>query len=58
MSKGSKPRPFSIDQKTFSDNWNKIFGPRDPVEKQDAENEDEAFKYIQNKEKNHAGKSN
>lgn len=25
MSKGSKPRPFSVDQKTFDSNWNKIF---------------------------------
>jgi hypothetical protein len=23
--KGSKPRPFSVDQKTFDDNWNKVF---------------------------------
>lgn len=24
--KGSKPRPFSVDRKTFEDNWDKIFG--------------------------------
>lgn len=23
--KGSKPRPLSVDQKTFDDNWNAIF---------------------------------
>ena len=23
--KGSKPRPLSVDQKTFDDNWDKIF---------------------------------
>jgi hypothetical protein len=23
--KGSKPRPFSVDQKTFDNNWNTIF---------------------------------
>lgn len=23
--KGSKPRPFSVDRKTFEVNWNKIF---------------------------------
>jgi hypothetical protein len=23
--KGSKPRPFSVDQKTFNDNWEVIF---------------------------------
>lgn len=26
MGKGSKPRPFSVDKKTFDDNWEKIFG--------------------------------
>lgn len=24
--KGSKPRPFSVDRKTFEDNWDRIFG--------------------------------
>ena len=24
--KGCKPRPFSVDQKTFDANWNAIFG--------------------------------
>jgi hypothetical protein len=23
--KGSKPRPFSVDQETFNDNWDRIF---------------------------------
>jgi hypothetical protein len=27
--KGSKPRPFSVDRKTFEDNWNKIFGHKE-----------------------------
>jgi hypothetical protein len=59
MSKGSRPRPFSIDQKTFSSNWDKIFGHRDPVVEQDAQNEDEAFRYLQekNKENENASKS-
>ena len=26
--KGSKPRPFSVDQKTYNDNWDKIFGKK------------------------------
>ncbi len=26
--KGSKPRPYSVDQKTFDDNWNKIFSKK------------------------------
>ncbi len=25
MSKGSKPRPFSVDQNTFDSNWDNIF---------------------------------
>ena len=28
MSKGSAPRPFEVDQKTFENNWEKIFGNR------------------------------
>jgi hypothetical protein len=26
--KGSKPRPFSVDQKTFDNNWENIFGKK------------------------------
>jgi hypothetical protein len=26
--KGSKPRPFSVDRKTFESNWEKIFGKK------------------------------
>jgi hypothetical protein len=26
--KGSSPRPYSVDQKTFTDNWDRIFGPK------------------------------
>ena len=28
MSKGSAPRPFEVDQKTFESNWEAIFGKR------------------------------
>jgi hypothetical protein len=27
--KGSKPRPFSVDKKTFDTNWDAIFGSKD-----------------------------
>jgi hypothetical protein len=27
--KGSKPRPYSVDQKTFDTNWDSIFGKKD-----------------------------
>lgn len=26
--KGSKPRPFSVDRKTFDANWDRIFGKK------------------------------
>lgn len=26
--KGSNPRPYSVDQKTFGDNWDAIFGKK------------------------------
>jgi hypothetical protein len=26
--KGSKPRPYSVDQKTFDNNWENIFGKK------------------------------
>ena len=28
--KGSKPRPLSVDRKTFDDNWDRIFGVNKP----------------------------
>lgn len=30
--KGSKPRPFSVDQKTFDTNWEAIFGEKNKFE--------------------------
>jgi hypothetical protein len=30
--KGSAPRPFSVDQKTFGDNWDLIFNRKKKVE--------------------------
>jgi hypothetical protein len=27
--KGSKPRPLSVSQETFANNWDAIFGPKD-----------------------------
>lgn len=29
--KGSAPRPYSVDQKTFGNNWDRIFGKKDPT---------------------------
>ena len=30
--KGSSPRPYSVDQKTFSDNWDNIFKKKEEKE--------------------------
>ena len=37
MSKGSTPRPYSVDQKTFDNNWDTIF-KQQKVDEQDAVN--------------------
>lgn len=29
--KGSAPRPFSVDQNTFANNWDLIFGKKNPT---------------------------
>jgi hypothetical protein len=46
--KGSSPRPYSVNQKTFDTNWDRIF-KKDKREEEDAILEDEAFKEIENK---------
>lgn len=30
--KGSSPRPFSVDQKTFDENWDRIFNRKKPTD--------------------------
>ncbi len=47
MSKGSSPRPYSVDLKTFDNNWDNIFR-KDPREVEDQRIEDEAFEQIVN----------
>ena len=42
MSKGSSPRPYSVDLKTFNNNWDNIFR-KDPREVEDQRIEDEAL---------------
>lgn len=46
MSKGSLPRPYSVDLKTFNNNWDNIFRKSDPKVIEDQKNEDEAFEKI------------
>lgn len=38
--KGSSPRPFAVDQKTFDDNWDRIFNSK---KQSDAEKFDQAI---------------
>ena len=49
MSKGSMPRPYSVDLKTFNNNWDNIFRKPDPRVIEDQKNEDEAFEKIASK---------
>jgi hypothetical protein len=46
MTKGSLPRPYSVDLNTFDNNWNNIFRKPDPRVVEDQKNEDEAFEQI------------
>jgi hypothetical protein len=48
--KGSRPRPYSVDRKTFDNNWDNIF-KKDKREIEDAMLEDEAFKEVEKKTK-------
>ena len=48
MTKGSLPRPYSVDLNTFNNNWDNIFRKPDPRTIEDQENEDEAFERIAN----------
>lgn len=32
--KGSSPRPYSVDQKTFDDNWDRIFNRKKKTEQE------------------------
>lgn len=45
--KGSSPRPYSVDQKTFADNWEKIFSKKTPKEIEDDLAEEEEFDRIE-----------
>ena len=46
MSKGSSPRPYSVSQKEFANNFDAIFRKPDPRVKDDAKHEDEEFERI------------
>jgi hypothetical protein len=44
--KGSSPRPYSVSQETYGNNFDAIFRKKTPQEIDDAKAEDEAFQYI------------
>jgi len=46
MSKGSRPRPYSVSQEQFGNNFDAIFRKPSPLEVEDQQNEDEAFEAI------------
>lgn len=49
MSKGSKPRPYSVDQKTYDQRWEAIFKKQD---------NDKALEQKEKEKKNELDKSN
>ena len=51
MSKGSRSRPQAVEYDKYSSNWETVFG-KSPREIDDAVTEDEAFKQIEERNKN------
>jgi hypothetical protein len=46
VSKGSSPRPYSVSQQEYANNYNRIFRKPDPRMIEDQLAEDEAFEQI------------
>ena len=44
--KGSSPRPYSVSQETYGNNFDAIFRKKTPQELDDAKAEDDAFEYL------------
>jgi hypothetical protein len=44
--KGFSPRPYSVSQETYGNNFDAIFRKKTPQEIDDAKAEDEAFEYM------------
>ena len=47
MSKGDRPRPYSVSQEEFANSFDRIFRKPDPRVIEDAQIEDEAFDKIE-----------
>jgi len=60
MSKGSRPRPYSVSQEEFANSFDRIFRKPDQRVIQDSLNEDEAFNDLEkfNKQKLNKEKGN
>ena len=52
MSKGSNIRPLDVSYDKYSSNWDAIFNKKPPKEIDDAVAEDEAFKQVEERNKN------
>lgn len=50
--KGSKSRPLGVEFDKYSSNWDAIFNRKPPKEIDDAVAEDEAFKQVEERNKN------
>ena len=50
--KGSKSRPLGVEFDKYSSNWDAIFNRKPPREIDDAVAEDEAFKQVEERNKN------
>ena len=52
MSKGSRSRPQEVGYDKYSSNWDSVFNKKPPKEIEDAVAEDEAFKLVEEGNKN------
>ena len=52
MSKGSKSRPLDVSYDKYSSNWDSVFNKKPPKEIEDSVAEDEAFKLVEERNKN------
>jgi hypothetical protein len=41
--KGSRPRPYSVDQKTFDANWDNIFGKQKKIDQEKSKEIEEEY---------------
>jgi len=58
MSKGDRPRPYSVSQEEFANSFDKIFRKPDPRVIEDARNEQEAFDNVEKTQYNTKSEGN